>query len=272
MSPLNRQTWSKKEIVTLSQLYPHYSTGELSEKLGRSYSSISNKAKTLHLQKTSATISRLSSRNLWTDEEIRTFKKLYSIKTNYELTFILKKSTPTLLRMARKLGLKKSENYKKVIIKKRLSARKVSPMWTEEEEAKLKIMYLAGESIDKIMLTLSRPEGGVYGKIKQLGLHRPIKTAKRKAYRLGESGELMAKEIFIKKGWQIIEKGNKTTCYDFIIKNSEGSWAVNVKHGSKAPLSRVNILRLFATPHKPAVVYITNDKKAFFMPIQRIVC
>lgn len=271
MSSLNRRTWNKKETATLSQLYPHYSTWELSEKLGRPYSSISNKAKTLHLLKTLATISKQRSRPFWTDEEIQTFKKLYPIKTDHELTLILKKSRPTLQRMKTKLGLKKSENYKKVITKKRLSSRKVAPMWTEEEEKKLRIMYLAGESMDNIMLALSRPEGGIYGKIKNLDLHRPMKTAKSKAYRLGKEGELIAEQVFIRKGWQIIEKGDNDTSYDFLIKNSEGSWAVNVKHGSKAPISRVNISRLFATPHKPAIVYITNEGIAYFMPIQRII-
>lgn len=106
--------WSDDEVQFLKENYNDFSNSQLSNKMGRSPSSIEKKLKRLGLKKSSRSFSMK-----WSDDDINFLKKNYSKMTNKELSEILRRSPKTILNRASKMGLSKDKNHLSKVAKVR---------------------------------------------------------------------------------------------------------------------------------------------------------
>lgn len=111
--------WSDNEIEFLKKNYNDFSNSQLSNKIGRSSSSIEKKLKRLGLKKSSRSLSMR-----WSDKDNNFLKENYSKMTNKELSEILGRSPKTILNRASKMGLSKDKNHLSMISKVRYEENK----------------------------------------------------------------------------------------------------------------------------------------------------
>ncbi|OWZ83650.1 hypothetical protein [Natranaerobius trueperi] len=106
---LKRQKyWTKKEEELLKKYYPKLSDSELSNLLDRSIASIRNKASRLSLRKEN----KNSSSKPWTQEEIKTLKKIYPKTNKNQLEERFQRSMNAIRNKAFQLNLKRKPNKK----------------------------------------------------------------------------------------------------------------------------------------------------------------
>ena len=91
--------WSRDEVKLLKELYPHESKKVIASKLGRSLSSITNKAHKLGLKQVRGC--------LWSKRELNMLKELYPYQDSRTVADKLGRSVSSITNKAFALGLKK---------------------------------------------------------------------------------------------------------------------------------------------------------------------
>lgn len=151
----NRE-WTKEDIKNLIILSRTKKMSELVSELGRTSSSINQKAKVLG-------ITILQDRKSWTEEEYKQLEYLVMVekKTPKEIADILGRTEDSIIIKINRRGLKIQTNDKR--------------FWTEEEETLVSDLW-GSEPIEKIAKRLNRTVSSVRNKAFQLGLGSQIES------------------------------------------------------------------------------------------------
>lgn len=148
--------WTKEDVQNLILLSKTKKMSELVSELGRTSSSIKQKAKTLG-------ITIMQDRKTWTEEEYKQLEYLVMIekKTPKEIGEILGRTEDSIIIKINRRGLKIQTNDKR--------------FWTSEEEMILSDLW-GSQSIEKIAKKLNRTVSSVRNKAFQLGLGSQIES------------------------------------------------------------------------------------------------
>jgi len=275
--------WSREEVNGLIEIYPFHSALEIAQKLGRSVTSIENKAKRLGLKKNGEYIAQkakesgkrsslLRGDKVWTEEDIRKFVQLYPTTPNEELARMFGCSEKAIRGQAWLLHLRKDKaalsRMRSEIMKNK---RHDLWIWSNEEVETLKTMYSRGDSLVEIAEALVRTLPAVQFRVHKLKLKR---NRPYLSLQLGKEGEKIAEKFFRKHGWKIIDKGVNSggrhgpTAFDFIVESDKmEKYAINVKYGKGMLVSSRNLKNMMNLPYSCAFLFITMDKTFFFMPV-----
>ena len=207
-------------------------------------------------------------RRAWTKQEVEMLKKLYPTNSTRDLVDIFKRSYNSILGKAKSLGLKKDPAFLRETLlkaqKRACETRKDS--WTKSDLEKLKEMYESGLSIREIARILGRGEAATRVRASKLGLRRALDEANKN----GRLGEKIAEDIIKHKGWKIIEKGTPNSPFDFIVEINRKRFILNVKYSPQGfTVTKTNLERMFKLG-QPAIMYLTDDGRCFFMEVSRI--
>lgn len=105
--------WTAEDLDVLVSLYPEHSNSSIAKRLGRTLKQIESKSEKLKLFKSEERMNKLANPTHWSTQDVRIVVNLYSEKTTRELAELLQRSEAQVLRQARKLGLKKSDAFRK---------------------------------------------------------------------------------------------------------------------------------------------------------------
>lgn len=145
--------YSPVEIIFIKKYYPLYGSKYVGQKLGRSPSSIKDKARRLRVERRKFID--------WNEYEIKYLKKWYKKKRPSEIARHLKRTTPAVVVRARKLGL----------------LLRVTRKWNNDEELFL-IKNFRKMTYKQIGKILKRTPGAVGAKANAMLTMRKIKTRK----------------------------------------------------------------------------------------------
>jgi Holliday junction resolvase-like predicted endonuclease len=216
----------------------------------------------------------------WSKEEIEKLIEMYPNHSAFEIAQVLNRTLESVQVKADRLGLRKSHEYfvKKGKEKgKRSALLRGDKVWSELELEKLKKLYpvTPTKELAKIFgCTIDAIRGQAW--LLKLRKNKKIlgRTQFERAHKIGVEGEAIAEDFFRRNGWKIIERernlGHKfgVTPFDFIVKTDKGEeYAINVKHGKYMHLKEETVNNLQRLTYRAAVLYITSDKRFFFMPI-----
>jgi hypothetical protein len=104
----SRLVWEKSDIDYLVENYDKKVLDDLSEHLGVSIGIVKAKGDELGLSRNIRTVKKV-----WTNDEIEYLRQNFSTKPVCDLCDRLPYSQPTISKMARKLGLRKIEGYRR---------------------------------------------------------------------------------------------------------------------------------------------------------------
>ncbi len=210
---------------------------------------------------------------LWSEEELRLLRENHGTTHDEELAELIGRTVPAIRIKASTLGLKKDPEFmKKYLLESMNRARKIGfdkrgYHWGEEDNEKLRNLYLHSDlTLDEIAEKLDRAKPTIIWRLRKLKI--PTKDKRNKS---GYEGERIAVKFFERVGWEILERGTKTTPHDFLVKIDERKYAINVKNGT-LHVHKSNIRRLMSLAAKGysiAFLYIDPDKNIHFMPIEK---
>jgi len=246
-----RRKWTEKETNLLIELFPKERINKIAEKLGRPISSIEQKAG--RIRKSRGTL--LRSRYWWTNEEKDTLRLLWKSHTVMEIANILNRPRKSVQHKAMELGLIK---YRK---------------WDEKRIKTLRNLWNSEKSIADIASKMGISKALVSRMASKLQLKRKFSYPR---HLKGFDGEKAAEKLFRQQGWRIVERGISrgrphAPAFDFVVETNEGKrYAINVKHGRNMAVSMRNIERLMRQQSPCAFLFITDNNKAFFMPITQL--
>lgn len=151
---MSANLWTKQELNLLHKYYVNSSKNVLEKLLpNRTYSAIKNRATFLGLKKVPGNYGR----KIWSEDEIESIKKIYANTQNIELTKIFDCSIYSIQKIAFKLKLKKSIEFKKSFVtEKFLEAGKknrFNPGNVSFNKGKKREEFLSPEAIEKIKKT-----------------------------------------------------------------------------------------------------------------------
>ena len=82
----------------------------------------------------------------------------------------------------------------------------------------------------------------------------------------GDKGERIAERRFKKFGWKVKKRGYGHAPFDFIVETRNGrTYAVNVKYGNFMSIRLRNMERLKESQYPLAFLWITENRKVFFL-------
>ena len=145
--------YAPREILFIKKYYPLYGSKYVGQRLGRSPSSIKDKARSLRVERKSFID--------WNEYEIKYLKKWYKKKRPSEIARHLKRTTPAVVARARMLGLLK----------------RITRKWNNDEELFL-IKNFYKMTYKRIGRHLNRTESSVGHKINAMLTMRKINTRK----------------------------------------------------------------------------------------------
>lgn len=212
-------------------------------------------------------------RRVWTEDEINLLKKLHPSMPNNEIARRLDRPRYSIENKAKKLGLIKSPEFKRKMYEKLVEMgleakmkKGLMKLWTTKEDERL--TQLCGKSfLSEIARQMGRSRSSVKDRLRKLGL-----SCNNPARFSGLEGEKMAGSFFERSGWKIVRKGCGNKPFDFIVQINGETYVLDVKHGSLS-ISRYSTFERFmavSRGDKHAFLYITPDKKIFFIPIEEI--
>jgi len=211
----------------------------------------------------------------WTESEIKTLCKMYPHHSINEISTTLKRSEQSVKDKASRLRLTSTEDRKDFVRKQRTRSILQAcgfKIWTREEDNKLRMQY-PRTSTRKLAQILGRSVCSIRNRADLLKLRKDMSFAEQytgnETAFSGAEGERMAEIFLKKKQWKILKRGKNNSPFDFIVETQDGEkYAINVKHGSWGfAVDKSNLLRLSAIEAIPAILFVFNNKKAFFMPI-----
>lgn len=205
-----RRKWTEEEANLLIELFPKKRVDKIAEELGRSVSSVKQKA--MQIRKSQGIL--LRSKNWWTKDEIKELEKLYPTLRNADIAKILDRTKSGVETKAYELGLKKDrETFRKIFT---INRRKRDDIWTAEEVEALKEQYPKAKLVADIAKAFGRSTYGVRSKASKLGLK--LGNTSNLSHISGRVGERQAEKLFQKLRWKILQKHERhDTPYDFII-------------------------------------------------------
>lgn len=245
--------WIDEEDAFLQAQYTELSLKKLSEILDRPIEDIHYRVRQLGIRK----------KRLWTPSEDKILRELYPTTLMNEIIQKLGRDRMSIYNRVAKLGLKRSPETRSRIQGELL--RKYVRLWTLEEDKKLIELFHQKLSITEIARLLNRTYGAVQHRLTLLGY--PIGNRR---VSIGKKGEKMARAFIIKQGWTILERGNHTSPYDFIIQKDGVKIVINVKYGHSAGIKATNLDTLLEFSPNIAILYITNDEKYYLMKVERL--
>lgn len=116
---MNKRAWPAADLRLLRKLYPNTRTRDI-QIPGKTRGQIKSMAKNLHLKKSTRFMASPDARKVWTPAEKDLLTKLYPDRPTKEICEKLKRNPSAVFGMAAKLGLEKSELFRR---NERLSGR-----------------------------------------------------------------------------------------------------------------------------------------------------
>ena len=231
--------WTKEEKLLLKKLYFVKSPDALCRIFNRKWHTIQRAACRFGIVK--------KHKKKWIEGELKLFKKLYPTTPNKKLAKQFGISEKAIKTFASRKDLKKDEDYHR--------------NWTPDEEKRLIALWNRGFKTYEIAKKLGKTHPQIYHARKRLKLEGLAKSDV-----IGRKGESLAEEFFLKEGWKIIERGNRSSAFDFVVERQGIRFPINVKHGNNINITKQNFKRLLKLKH-PAILYVLSESEIYLMPI-----
>lgn len=195
---MNAIKWTDQEISLLRDNYAYASKVELQNLFpNRTYGSIKNRATFLKLKKGPGNYGR----KIWNEKELSEIKELYSNTQNDELAIKFNCSIHSVIKIASKLGLKKSDDFKRLFVTEAfLEAGKktrFNPGCVSFNKGLKMEQFLNAEQIEKVKKTQFK-KGQVPHNWKPLGFERKTRDGYIEIKVRDEYGEKRVKNFELK--------------------------------------------------------------------------